>query len=168
MAISTLLQTVYSTAPPDALLLETIEIRVPGLQPLRYVDGFKDMNLGTTGGTGTPVYPVFTAANISIDLPKVSAGGNQTLKFGFAGSADIAEPYIRAALESTAPSVLIYRQYLSSDIRKPCRTPYTMTIVGGEIKGGDVIFEAAYMDMLNLAWPRERYTSESAPGIRYM
>lgn len=170
MAISTLLQTVYSTAPPDALLLETIEIRVPNLHPLRYVDGFEDRRLGWVlgSGAGITLYPVFTAANISIDLPKVSAGGNQTLKFGFAGSADIAEPYIRAALESTAPSVLIYRQYLSSDIRKPCRTPYTMTIVGGEIKGGDVIFEAAYMDMLNLAWPRERYTSESAPGIRYM
>jgi len=167
MAISTLLQTVYSTAPPDALILETIEIRVSGQQPLRYVDGFEDMQLGTTLGAGL-IYHAFTAANISIDLPKVSAGGNQTLKFGFAGSADIAEPYIRAALESTTPSVLIYRQYLASNRSKPCRTPYTMTIVGGEIKGGDVIFEAAYMDMLNLAWPRERYTSESAPGIRYM
>lgn len=168
MAISTFLQTVYSTAPPNALLLETIEIQVPNLQPLRYVDGFEDMQLGTTVGAGTPAYSAFTAANISIDLPKVSAGGNQTLKFGFAGAADIAEPYIRAALESATPSVLIYRQYLASDLSKPCRTHYTMTIVGGEIKGGDVIFEAAYMDMLNLAWPRERYTSESAPGIRYM
>lgn len=168
MAISTLLQTVYSTAPPNALLLETIEIQVPGLQPLRYVDGFEDSRLGLYLASGSFRVENFTAANISIDLPKVSAGGNQTLKFGFAGSADIAEPYIRAALESTTPSVLIYRQYLSSDLSKPCRTPYTMTIVGGEIKGGDVVFEAAYMDMLNLAWPRERYTSESAPGIRYM
>ena len=52
MAISTLLQTVYSTAPPDALILETIEIRVPGLQPLRYVDGFEDRLLGTPGEPG--------------------------------------------------------------------------------------------------------------------
>lgn len=168
MAISTLLQTVYSSAPPEELLLETIEINVPGLEPLRYVDGFEDKQLAVSGSLGSYNYHLFKASTISIALPTSGSGGNQSLRFGFAGAADIAEPYIRAAVEGGSPSTLVYRQYLDSNKQSPCRTPYTMTIIGGQIKGGDVVFEAAYMDMLNLAWPRERYTSENAPGVRYM
>ena len=169
MTISTVLQTVYSSAPTEEMLIETIEINVPGLGVLRYVDGFEDMKLGVSGDVTTGfVFQDFTATNISIALPAIGTDGNQTLRFGFAGAADIAEPYIRAVAESSTPCTLIYRQYLLSDKQKPCRTPYVMSITGGQIKGGDVAFEAAYMDMLNLAWPRERYTSESAPGVRYM
>ena len=169
MAITTALKTVYSSAPTEEMLIETIEVNIPGVGVLRYVDGFEDMWLGVKYAfLPKHIYQKFTATNISIALPTIGTDGNQTLRFGFAGAADIAEPYIRAVAESSQPCTLIYRQYLLSDKQKPCRTPYVMSITGGQIKGGDVAFEAAYMDMLNLAWPRERYTSESAPGVRYM
>ena len=37
-----------------------------------------------------------------------------------------------------------------------------------KLSSSKIILEASYMDMLNLAWPRERYTNTSSPGIAYM
>jgi len=41
-------------------------------------------------------------------------------------------------------------------------------VVGGECSALSVQVEAQYFDMLNFAWPRERYTVDKAPGTKYL
>ena len=169
MTISTILQTVYSSAPPEELLLSTIEISVEGLAPLRFVDGFEDQRLG--GFPDNPflgTYRAFEATSISLSLPDTSNKGNQTLRFGFAGVSGKAMDYVNAVVEGGAPAFIIYREYLLSNKEAPARTAYKMAVVGGAFEGADVVFEAAYMDLLNLSWPRDRYTSVSAPGVQHL
>lgn len=163
MAISTILQTVYSSAPPEELLVSTIEIQMAGAAPIRLVEGFENMSLGVDG-----VMQVFEATAISIALPEVGTQGNQTLKFGFSGISSQMQKLVSAAMESGQPSYLFYREYLLSNPAQSVRNPYKMFIVGGEFDKESIVLEASYMDMLNLAWPRERYTNTSAPGVAYM
>ena len=73
-----------------------------------------------------------------------------------------------AALESNTPITLIYLEYLESDKSAPARQPYIMTISGIQLEGDEAQIEASYWDILNYAWPRQRYTEETAPGIKYL
>ena len=63
---------------------------------------------------------------------------------------------------------LTYTEYLEADKATPARTPITMVIVGGECSALSVQVEAQYFDMLNFAWPRERYTADKAPGTKHL
>ena len=63
---------------------------------------------------------------------------------------------------------LLETNTVSQDKATPARTPITMVIVGGECSALSVQVEAQYFDMLNFAWPRERYTVDKAPGTKYL
>lgn len=160
----TILAEVYASAPTDEVIIPTLEIAVPGLAPIRICTGFEDHLLGVDG-----VMTLFEAGSLSITLPTVNAtSGQQTLQFGVANVNGIAQQHIDAALESGQATTLIYREYLSSDKTQPARRPYVMVLSGGTLEGGEAVFEASYYDLLNTAWPRERYTAETAPGIKYL
>lgn len=159
----TILATVYASAPTDELIIPTLEIRVPGLDPLRICNGFEDQWLYVDG-----VPQLFEAGPLSISLPSKNSTGQQTLRFGVSGVEGQAQRYVDAALAASGPSTMVFREYLLSDRTAPARRPYVMTIVGGAFEGAGATFEGSYYDLLNSAWPRERYTDESAPGIKYL
>lgn len=159
----TMLQVVYASAPASEVLIPTLEIRIPGIEPIRICTGYKDMMFGVEG----QMVP-FEAGSLSISLPSVDTTGQQTLNFGTANVNGQAQRYVEAALESEQPTLLIYREYLLSDITEPAKRPYVMTMSGGVFEGFESEFSASYYDILNTAWPRERYTAETAPGIRYL
>lgn len=158
-----ILEIVYASAPTNELLIPTLEIKVPGKDPIRLCNGFDDQWLYVDD---TPER--FEAGDLSIALPARNASGQQTLRFGFAGIDGVAQSYIDAALEAGEPSVAVFREYLESDKTAPASRPIEMTIIGGQFEDGQVVFECSYYDLLNSAWPRERYTTTTAPGIKYL
>lgn len=159
----TILKTVYASAPTDELILLTIEIALTGSTTLRFVQGFEDQILGVNG-----VMQKFIAASISIGLPNHDTSGQQTLRFAIGGVNSTIQRYIDTALEANKPITLTFREYLESDKSEPARQPYVMLVSGGQLEGDEAQFEASYYDLLNTAWPRERYTEETAPGIKYL
>ena len=159
----TAIKTVYASAPTDEVIIGTLEIIAPGLEPFRISSDFEDHYFGVDG-----VLQLFEQGPLSIALPSKDTKGNQTLSFGVSGVSGRAQRYVDAALESGEPAKMIYREYLVSDPMTPARRPIEMTINGGYFEGADAVFEGGYYDLLNSAWPRERYTSITAPGIRYM
>ena len=159
----TILKTVYASAPDDELILITLEIRLSPTDVVRVVQGFENHMLGVDG-----VYQEFTAAAISVALPSSNTSGQQTLRFSIGGLNSLIQRHIDAALESSTPITLIYREYLESDKSAPARQPYTMTISGIQLEGDEAQIEASYWDILNYSWPRQRYTEETAPGIKYL
>ena len=44
----------------------------------------------------------------------------------------------------------------------------TLTITGGRITWESATFTASFCDMLNLEFPRLRYTAANAPGLKYV
>lgn len=159
----TILQVVYASAPSDEILLPTLEIQIPGREPIRVVNGFEDQWLGVDGEL-----VLFQACAMSIALPKKDTSGRQALTFGIGNVNGQLQEYIDAALEAGQPVPLIYREYLASDKSAPASRPHVLTMGGGVLEGDTAQFEAAYYDLLNAAWPRERYTAENAPGLKYV
>ena len=159
----TILKTVYASAPEDELILITLELHLSPEHVLRVVQGFENQMLAVDG-----VYHEFTAAAISVALPSSNTRGQQTLRFSIGGVNHLAQKYIDEALEHSTPITLIYREYLESDKSVPARQPYVMNLSGLQLEGDGAQIEASYWDILNYAWPRQRYTEETAPGIKYL
>lgn len=157
------LDIVYASRPVDEYIIRTLEIRVDGLEPIRICQGYQDRWLMVDG-----VPQLFEAGTLSVSLPAENATGNQTLSFAVSGVSGVANDYVERALESGGQAIMIYREYLESDITAPARKPYVMQIIGGAFEGVEAIFEGGYYDLLNSAWPRDRYTSANAPGVQYL
>lgn len=160
----TVLKIVYASAPTDEMLIVTVEIQIAGLEPIRVAHGFKDRMLGVNGEM-----VFFEQGALTIARPSKNAtSGNQKLTFGVSDMTGRVQRYVDQALASGVPAKLIFREYLESDISEPASRPYVMDISGGQFEGGVVQIEASYYDLLNAAWPRERYNQINAPGIRYL
>lgn len=159
----TILERVYASRPVDEVLISTLEIQISGQEPLRYCADFVDHEFGVDG-----VMQTFQGISLSVSLPAVNTSGQQTVTFAVPAFDGQAQRYVDMALESGERVPIIYREYLMSDPSQPARRPYVMTLVGGSFEDGMAQFQAAYYDLLNAAWPRERYTAETAPGIKYL
>lgn len=157
------LEIIYASAPTDAMLLYTLEVSAPGVTPVRIVQGYEDRMLGVNGQL-----VLFEAAAVELSLPSRNASGQQTLRFGIAGANERIRPIVDAMLESGQMVTLTSRTYLASDITAPAERPYVMTVLSGQFENGAFVAEASYYDLLNTAWPRERYTAETAPGLQWL
>ena len=160
----TILAIVYASAPAGEVIIPTLEISHPAITTIRICAGFEDQALTLeTGETAT-----FEAAGIDISLPKRDTSGQQTLSFAIDNVTGIAQQRIDAALEAGGQVSIVFREYLASDTSAPAETPIRMTLVGGRFEAGVVALEAAYHDLLNYGWPRERYTAVFSPGLKYL
>lgn len=157
----TILDTVYASAPTDEVLIATLEILTA--EPQRICSGFDDITV--TLETSEQV--TFLARGIDVALPTKDTSGNQSLTFAIDNVAGVAQAQIDAALEAGTKVLVVYRSYLASDLTAPAEPPLTMTLVGGVMEGSRLEIQAAYYDLLNTAWPRDRYTVEFAPGLKY-
>lgn len=162
--MTTVLRTLYASAPAAEMLIPTIEIRHASM-PTQYLTvGFS--NVAAVLEDATPV--TFIATGMDISLPEKDASGNQSLVFAIDNITGEAQRFVDMALEAGGEMLLIYREYLASDLSAPASTPKTLNIIGGSFEGGTFQAEASYYDMLNTAWPRDRYTADFAPGIKYL
>lgn len=158
------LATVYASAPTGAVLIPTLEVLIPGGDPIRVCNGYENQTVTLE----TSEVVTFEPGNLVIELPERNDTGKQTLKFGLWNATGEAQEAVALALESDDETTIIYREFDSRDLSAPASQPQTFTLVGGTFEGIDVQFEASYYDILNTAWPRERYTNLNAPGIRYL
>jgi len=159
----TILKTVFASAPTEELIIPTLEIQLP-TEWIRVCCGFENQFLGLE----TSEVVEFEACSLSITLPSKNATGVQTLTFGVPALDGRAQRYVDTALESDVEVKLIYREYLESDKSAPARAPQIMTMRGGVFEGDEAQFQAGFFDILNTRWPRDYYSAESAPGIRYL
>lgn len=157
----TILANVYASAPTAEVIIPTLEILTA--TPQRICGGFEDVTV--TLETDETV--TFLGAGIDISLPAADTSGQQTLAFSIDNVTGEAQAQIDAALELDQRVTIIYRPYLASDLSAPSEPPIRMTLVGGGFEGGHLELQAAYYDLLNTAWPRELYTAEFAPGLKY-
>lgn len=164
MTISTVLKTVYASAPSEVLRIQTVDVELPGGEHVRLVNDYFDATLGVDG-----VPQVFEACGMDITLPTKDDSGNQTLQFALGVlDDDRVNGLIAEALDSGQPVYLVYREYLSTDTTAPAMAPIRMTVLGGAFEEGELGIEGSYFDMLNARWPRESYTLQNAPGTKYL
>lgn len=163
--MSQLLEIVYASAPSDEVIIPTLEIKHQAFDaPIRTCAGFENQTV--TLETGETV--TFQASGLDVSLPARNASGQQNLNFAIENVTGIAQNAIDAAMAEGGDIQVIYRTYLSSDLSTPAEPPLKMVLVGAEFEGSSVQVTASYQDIINTAWPRERYTVQFAPGLRYI
>lgn len=159
---STALRAVYSGADLNTVRLLTLDIELPGGEHVRLVQSFEDQMLGVNG-----VLQRFEACGIDLSLPVRDTSGNQFLRFGLGIVDGRPHRLIAQALEAGQAVYLVYREYLHTDPTVPASAPKRMLIQGGDMNFMALQVDASYFDMLGIAWPRDRYTVDKAPGVKY-
>lgn len=158
-----ILAEVYASAPAGSRIIPSIQVDIEGQIPIRICAGFKNEYLGVDG-----VFQLFEAGSLSVSLPNKNTSGVQSLVFGVPGVNSTVQKYVDIALETGKPVIVTYREYLASDKSAPARKPYVMDFLGSSLENDEAQLTAGFFDVLNLRWSRELYTSENAPGIRYL
>lgn len=145
------------------VIIETLQITI-GSDVHYLCQGYEDITATTENGETV----TFTGCAMDIALPARNEDGTQDLKFALCNIDGVVSTAIRNALANRLSASLTYRSYISTDLAAPAAVPYTLQIKSGYWTATEVQITAGYMNVLDTAWPRYRYTLPSFPGLRYI
>jgi len=159
----TVLEKVYASGG-DTIIF-TLELTCEAWDsPILLAEGFEDQHCITEDGRAL----TFKASGIGLALPKKTNSGAQNLTFAIDNVSGEAQAKIDAALEAEKKVFLFFRVYLASDLTAPSDQVYRATVLSGKIKGATVQVTAGFFDLINTAFPRDLYTINFAPAIKYL
>lgn len=158
----TVLNRLYASSGTE-VIIETLQI-VVGSETYWLTKGWEDITATLEDGTTQ----TFTACGIDIALPARNADGTQDLQFAISNIEGTVSTAIRSALKELRTATLTYRNYVSTDLTMPASSSFTLAIKSGYWTSTEVQITAGYMNILNTAWPRYRYTLPLFPGLRYI
>lgn len=158
----TILDRLYASSGSE-VIIETLQINI-GDTVHYFCKGYDDITALTENGDSI----TFEASAIDIALPARNSDGTQDLQFAISNIRGEVSTAIRNALANLEIGSLTYRQYVSTDLSAPATVPYTLAIKSGFWTALQAQITAGYMNVLDTAWPRFRYTLNEFPGLRYM
>lgn len=158
----TILDRLYASSGSE-VIIETLQINI-GSTVHFFCKGYEDITATVENGDVL----TFSAAGIDIALPARNSDGTQDLQFAISNIDGEVSTAIRKALSNLEVGSLTYRQYVSTDLSAPATVPYTLAIKSGSWTALQAQITAGYMNVLDTAWPRFRYTLNEFPGLRYM
>ncbi|ENZ8824513.1 DUF1833 family protein [Klebsiella aerogenes] len=158
----TVLNRLYASSGSE-VIIETLQINI-GSTVHYFCKGYDDITATTENGDVI----TFSAAGIDIAIPARNSDGTQDLQFAISNIDGEVSTAIRDALASLTNASLTYRQYVSTDLNSPASVPYTLAIKSGSWTALQAQITAGYMNVLDTAWPRYRYTLNDFPALRYM
>lgn len=158
----TILNRLYASSGSE-VIIETLQINI-GDTVHYFCKGYDDITALTEYGDSIS----FKAAGIDIALPDRNSDGTQDLQFAISNIDGEVSTAIRKALANLEIGSLTYRQYVSTDLSAPATVPYTLAIKSGSWTAIQAQITAGYMNVLDTAWPRFRYTLNEFPGLRYL
>ncbi|WPO93753.1 DUF1833 family protein [Pseudescherichia vulneris] len=158
----TVLNRLYASGG-DEVLIHTLQINI-GEDVFYLTPGWVDIEAVTEAGEKV----LFTACGIDIALPARNSDGTQDLEFAISNIEGVVSNTIRNALENIQGATLTYRLYTDDMLTAPAARPYTLKIRGGSWTPTVVQIKAGYVNVLDWAWPRFRFTLPDYPGLRYL
>jgi len=162
--VSEVLKRVYASGGSEQILI-TLEINSPSFpEPVCLVHDFRDWQLGTEDGRVL----LFRGVPFAYSRQKSDNNGKNTLRFAIDNISGEAQEYIETAMSNREKITVIAREYLDSDLSAPQRAPIYMEVQGAHINSSAVQIDCGQYNILNTSWPRRVYSSEFAPGIRFL
>lgn len=159
----TILNVIYASAPSSEVLIPTLEFSNSSAGRILLAQSFENITVTTELSEEL----TFIESAWEVSLPNKDSTGQQTLQFQICNVTGEAQRFIDDCLESGKTTNVIYREFYADDLSAPATVPIKMTLRGGSAEGVTVGIEAGYFDLLNVGWPRFRYTPEFAPGLKY-
>lgn len=158
----TILNRLYASSGLE-VIIETLQINIG--DDVHYLcKGYDDITATTENGDVI----TYQACGIDIALPARNSDGTQDLVFAICNVDGVVSTRIRDALDDLQNASLTYRNYVSTDLNAPASPPNTLAIKSGYWTATQVNITAGYMNILDTAWPRYRYTLNHFPGLRYI
>ena len=157
----TVINRLYASSGSE-VIIGTLQINI-GDQYYYLCEGYEDITATTEGGNTV----TFLACAISFSLPARNEDGTQDLKFSLCNIDGVVSKAIRDAVDELNESTIIFRQYISTDLSGPAEPPYVMPVKGGSWTAIVVNITAGFKNVLDYAWPRNRFTLPYFPGLRY-
>jgi len=142
---------------------ETLAITV-GDQTHYLTKGWEDITAVLETGQAV----TFKACGMDVAKPARNADGVQDLRFALSNIDGAVSTEIRAALASRLEILVTLRVYLSNDLLAPVKKPLSMVVKGGQWSATEVQITAGFMNILDTAWPRDRFNLKKHPGLRYI
>lgn len=159
----TVLDQIYASG--GDVIIPTLELTCSAWDaPLLLCRGYEDQ-VCTTEDSRTLT---FVASGIDVALPARDNRGAQNLAFAIDNVTGEAQRLIDQALEAEERVTITFRIFLASDKSTPAEPPYIFTVLSGRMIGGTVNITAGFFNAIGTAWPRKLYTTEFAPGIKYL
>lgn len=157
----TILNRLYASSGPE-VIIETLQINI-GDEVHYLCNGYDDITATTENGDTVE----FKACAMDVALPARNDDGTQDLKFALCNVDGKVSTAIRNAINNLNSASLTYRSFISTDLAAPVAVPYTLAIKNGSWTATEAQITAGYMNVLDTAWPRNRYTLNNFPGLRY-
>jgi len=161
--MSQVLQRVYASAPTNDLPIHTLELQANSFGVIRLCNGFDNVTAGIESGE----IVLFEASGMGVSLPSRAVKGRQDLQFQLDNVSGEALTKIEVAKEAGDKIKVVYRVYTASNLTEPDEPPVEMTAVSVQATAIRVNVVASFNDLVNKAWPIERYTPDIAPGLKY-
>lgn len=139
------------------LPLITLEIDNEEIGALRFVLSPDNQTLGGD---------LYYASAFTVQMPERSGNGFSDLSFAICGVNGECYQYINRALESMKPTLLTMKQWHPEKLDQ--LEALTLTVTGGQLNRDTAQFTASFCDMLNLEFPRLKYTAYNSPGLKYI
>jgi len=159
---SPILNRLYASGGEE-IIIDTLQINVGG-HDYWLTRGWNDITVTLENGT----QETFLGSAIDVALPARNSDGTQDLKFAISNIDGVVSTAIRNALDKLSDATLTFRRYVSTDLSAPAAPPFTLAIKEGSWTATEVQITAGYMNILDTAWPRYRYTLADFPGLRYL
>jgi hypothetical protein len=146
-------------------IIRTLELTCPAWDaPVYICTGFEDITAVTEDNRTL----TFIGANIDIALASKNNKGNQTLAFAVDNTTGEVTQRVDQAIDGNARVTVTYRTYLSGNLTAPAERPYVLSLLSGEIQGVEAQLQTGFFNMIGVAWPRELYTVNEYPALRYI
>lgn len=158
------LKEAFALAPTQVVVLDTLEVRQPGVQePVYLVRGAREINARLeTGET-----PTFRPVGFRMTLPAEGTEGVRALTVSVDNVGRELMDFVRTALEHPVPVEMVYRPYLSNDLFTPQMNPPLRLFVRDiQITPAQLTARATFMDLVNLRFPNELYTRDRFPFLQ--
>lgn len=145
----------YASEVPVFMTLEILHTSF--LSSVKVVNS--DTSLATPQGT-------FIPAPFDIQLPEVRASARGELQITVPFLPKDVQVALLAASETRDPITIKYREYLGPN-ESPCsELPIPLEISALEMTRGGVVARALFPDLVNMPFPRQRYTISTFPGAQ--
>lgn len=177
MSYSEAIAEAYASAPVDTVTLDTIELYHPAFiddfgapTAIRLVRQLEDwllkLEVGAIIGGGT--YVKFLACEFDVTLPEFTEdGGTPRIQLSIGNVSREITRYLEQAKQSLVPITVTYRPYLSTDTSGPqMDPPFVLEMSEVDVDVFQATGSATLEDIHNKAYPNEKYTTQTFPGLR--
>lgn len=162
--MSTILDVLRASGGTDVEILTVQLSSVAWAESLYLCNGFFDQTFTLENGQ----VQVFTAVGLDLSRPRRGNDASESIGVAIDNVRNQGEPLIEQAKAAGAEIEMTMRSFLESVPTSPAERPISFKVLRAVFEDATLSITAGNPDLVNTAWPRDRYTADFAPGITYI